>query len=52
MNQNLDPTEANFRPEDKQVDKALRPKGLDDFHGQKKIVDNLSIFIQAELGCA
>jgi holliday junction DNA helicase RuvB len=47
MNQNLDPTEANFKPEDKQVEKALRPKGLDDFHGQKKIVDNLSIFIQA-----
>ncbi|MBK9152131.1 MAG: Holliday junction branch migration DNA helicase RuvB [Saprospiraceae bacterium] len=47
MNPNLDPTQANFRPEDKQVEKALRPKGLDDFHGQWKIVENLSIFIKA-----
>jgi holliday junction DNA helicase RuvB len=47
MNQHLDPTEAHFQPEEKQVDKALRPKGLDDFHGQRKIVENLSIFIQA-----
>ena len=47
MNPNLDPTQANFKPEDKQVEKALRPKGLDDFHGQIKIVENLSVFIQA-----
>lgn len=47
MNQNLDPTQAHFKPEDKQVEKALRPKGLIDFSGQSKIVDNLSIFIQA-----
>jgi holliday junction DNA helicase RuvB len=47
MNQHLDPTQANFKPEDKQVEKALRPKGLDDFNGQPKIVENLYIFIQA-----
>jgi Holliday junction DNA helicase RuvB len=47
MNQNLDPTQAQFKPEDKQVEKALRPKGLLEFNGQKKIVENLSIFIQA-----
>ncbi|MBK9257994.1 MAG: Holliday junction branch migration DNA helicase RuvB [Saprospiraceae bacterium] len=47
MNPNLDPTQAHFKPEDKQVEKALRPKGLEDFHGQLKIVENLSIFIQA-----
>lgn len=47
MNPNLDPTQSNFKPEDKQVEKALRPKGLDDFHGQLKIVENLSVFIQA-----
>lgn len=33
--------------EDKLVEKALRPKLLDDFSGQRKIVDNLQIFIQA-----
>jgi holliday junction DNA helicase RuvB len=47
MNPNLDPTQAEFTPEDKQVERALRPKGLDDFSGQPKIVENLSIFIQA-----
>ena len=41
MNENLDPTQAHFKPEDKQVEKALRPKGLDDFSGQPKIVENL-----------
>jgi holliday junction DNA helicase RuvB len=33
--------------EDKQQDRALRPKMLDDFSGQPKIVENLSVFIQA-----
>ncbi len=33
--------------EEKLVEKALRPKMLDDFSGQQKIVDNLQVFIQA-----
>lgn len=33
--------------EDRQVEKALRPKLLDEFSGQAKIVENLQIFIQA-----
>jgi holliday junction DNA helicase RuvB len=33
--------------EDNQIEKALRPKLLDEFNGQRKIVDNLQIFIQA-----
>jgi len=47
MNPNLDPSTSNFTPEDKLVDKALRPLGLDEFSGQSKIVENLSIFIKA-----
>jgi Holliday junction DNA helicase RuvB len=47
MNSNLDPTQANFKPEDKQVEKALRPKALLEFHGQPRIVENLNVFIQA-----
>ncbi len=47
MNPYLDPTTSNFESEDVKVEKALRPKGFDDFSGQPKIVDNLSIFIQA-----
>lgn len=33
--------------EDKLIEKALRPKLLDEFSGQRKIVDNLQVFIQA-----
>jgi len=33
--------------EDPQVEKALRPKALDDFSGQQGIVENLQIFITA-----
>lgn len=47
MNPNLDPTESHFTPDDKQVERALRPKGLSDFSGQSKVVENLSIFIKA-----
>lgn len=46
MNEHLDP----HRSEDSgeiQFEKALRPKLLGDFSGQQKIVDNLSVFIQA-----
>ena len=47
MNPNLDPTQNSFKPEDKQLEKALRPKELLEFNGQPKIVDNLSVFIKA-----
>lgn len=47
MNPNLNPTTNSLTSEDKQVERALRPKGLDDFSGQVKIVENLSVFIQA-----
>src|SRR5690606_15860625 len=47
MNPNLDATPSQFKPEDRQFEKALRPKGLGDFFGQPRIVENLSVFIQA-----
>lgn len=47
MNPHLDPTESNFSPDDKKVEKALRPKALEDFSGQPQIVENLKVFIQA-----
>jgi Holliday junction DNA helicase RuvB len=43
----LDPTEENYSPEEKQLEKALRPQSLDDFSGQPKIVENLKVFIEA-----
>ncbi|HOY13468.1 MAG TPA: Holliday junction branch migration DNA helicase RuvB [Saprospiraceae bacterium] len=47
MNPNLDPTTSQFSKDDRQVDKALRPKGLEEFSGQPKIVENLDVFIKA-----
>jgi holliday junction DNA helicase RuvB len=44
MNPNLNP---NKDPQTQEVEKALRPKALEDFSGQPKIVENLKIFIQA-----
>jgi Holliday junction DNA helicase RuvB len=39
--------QAPANPEEKLVEKALRPKMLDEFSGQRKIVENLQVFIQA-----
>ena len=46
-NPNLDPTDFNYNSDEKLIDKALRPLSLEDFSGQPKIVENLSVFIQA-----
>ncbi len=46
-NPNLDPTDFNYNSDEKLIDKALRPLSLKDFSGQPKIVENLSVFIQA-----
>ena len=47
FNPNLDATNASFSSDDKKVEKALRPKDLTQFKGQKKVVDNLKVFIEA-----
>ena len=47
VNINLDPSVDALNNEDKQIEKALRPKELRDFSGQPKIVENLSVFIEA-----
>jgi Holliday junction DNA helicase RuvB len=46
-NEHLDPTNENYDNSEIAVEKALRPKMLDDFSGQKKLVDNLKVFIEA-----
>lgn len=43
---NTTPTRFN---EDIELDRSLRPLSFDEFVGQKKIVDNLKVFIQAAL---
>lgn len=47
QNPNIDPTDQNLQPEDKQIERALRPKLLEEFAGQPRIVENLQVFIQA-----
>ncbi|MCB0663663.1 MAG: Holliday junction branch migration DNA helicase RuvB [Saprospiraceae bacterium] len=47
QNPYLNPDGANMAPEEQQIEKSLRPKYLDDFSGQMKLVDNLRVFIQA-----
>jgi Holliday junction DNA helicase RuvB len=43
----LDPTDQSHEPEDRMVEKALRPKEFSEFAGQPKIVENLKVFVQA-----
>ncbi len=39
--------EAEFLPSETEFEKVLRPKSFDDFTGQKKVTDNLQIFVLA-----
>ena len=47
MNENLDPTDDNFSPEELDVERKLRPLSFDDFTGQDQVLENLQIFVQA-----
>ncbi|WP_396602295.1 Holliday junction branch migration DNA helicase RuvB [Algibacter sp. R77976] len=47
MNENLDPTDENFSPEELDVEKQLRPLSFDDFTGQDQVLENLQIFVEA-----
>ncbi len=47
MNENLDPTNQKFTPEDLDVEKKLRPLSFNDFTGQDQVLENLQIFVQA-----
>ena len=50
MNENLDPTDNNFSPEELDAEKQLRPLSFDDFTGQDQVLENLQIFVQAANG--
>ena len=47
MNEFLDPTGEQFTPEEKDIDRALRPESFDDFAGQESILENLKVFVAA-----
>ncbi len=43
----LKPDNESLNPEEKEVEKALRPLSFSDFTGQQKVVDNVKVFVQA-----
>ncbi len=47
VNPLLDATGESFSPEEKEIDRALRPVAFEDFTGQQKTVENLRIFVTA-----
>lgn len=47
MNDNLNPSNENFSPEELDVEKKLRPLSFDDFTGQEQVLENLKIFVEA-----
>jgi Holliday junction DNA helicase RuvB len=47
MNENLDPTNKNFNPDEIDLEKKLRPLSFDDFTGQDQVLENLLVFVQA-----
>ena len=44
MNENLDQTLDTSSQEERDFDRALRPKGFDEFFGQDSILKNLKVF--------
>src|SRR5690606_21435140 len=47
MNENLDPNPERLSPTDREMERVLRPQSFEDFTGQEKILENLSIFVKA-----
>lgn len=47
MNENLDATGSQLSKAEKDLENALRPDAFSSFAGQKQVVDNLRIFVQA-----
>ncbi|MGJ1204880.1 Holliday junction branch migration DNA helicase RuvB [Sphingobacterium lactis] len=47
MNEHLDPNPDRLSPTEKDLERVLRPQTFEDFTGQAKILENLSIFVKA-----
>ncbi|MCQ2273205.1 MAG: Holliday junction branch migration DNA helicase RuvB [Bacteroidales bacterium] len=47
MNNNLDATGHSQSAQEREVERALRPKGFDSFSGQAQVLDNLRVFVGA-----
>ena len=48
-NNALNANGENMSSPEIEFERVLRPKAFEDFTGQKKVLDNLSIFVQAAL---
>lgn len=46
-NKNLSSDKTQLNPQEKEAEKVLRPRVIDDFRGQLHIIENLTVFIQA-----
>ncbi len=46
-NENIDPAGENLNPNEREIEKVLRPQVFEDFTGQFKILENLRIFVKA-----
>ncbi len=49
MNEHLDPEQIPLNPEERDIEKVLRPLSFGDFTGQGKVVDNLKVFVEAAM---
>jgi len=47
MNENLNPSNDNYSPEEIDLEKKLRPLAFNDFTGQDQVIDNLQVFVKA-----
>lgn len=47
MSDDFDIREEGFEASEGEIEKVLRPKSFDDFTGQRKIIENLEIFVEA-----
>ena len=47
MNENLDASGKSLSRSELEIEKVLRPAGFEDFAGQKKVVSNLKVFVEA-----
>tara|TARA_B100000530_G_scaffold222593_1_gene143191 strand:+ start:129 stop:1163 length:1035 start_codon:yes stop_codon:yes gene_type:complete len=47
MNENLNPDPNIISKEEQEIERSLRPKNFSDFTGQKKVLENFSVFVEA-----
>ncbi len=47
MNENLDATGQGLTKTELEIEKVLRPTQFEDFAGQRKMVENLKVFVEA-----